>query len=418
MFRPLTALFIILIFSAEAMPCVNGGGFLPENDLWIGEHVKHNLKTDSVTEADFNRILDKVEQVYAPIIRSYGGNLLIRRKWSDGTVNAYANREGSNYTVEMFGGLARHRTITDDAFTLVACHEVGHHIGGVPRYSDQGGTWASTEGQSDYFAVTKCLRKIFLDEENDDIVKGMKIDPLVKTKCESQFSIPNDIAICKRISMAGLSSASLFADMSGQSFPRFETPDRNVVTRTYESHPAFQCRLDTYFQGANCIIGENEEIGQSDPNVGTCNREQKFTEGLRPLCWFKPPSGGDDPPPPPQSGNIAKTPTVNGQTTIVSRNPNQIIPIVMDVRSFPDAHGLAIEFSRPNQRFSNPNGRTPDRINGYKVEIYARKGGLYNLIPAQRLPGWGRYQIRVIALDRNRNPVSSFSNSLEVLIRP
>ena len=33
----------------------------------------------------------------------------------------------------MFGGLAGHETITTDAFALVACHELGHHIGGAQR---------------------------------------------------------------------------------------------------------------------------------------------------------------------------------------------------------------------------------------------------------------------------------------------
>ncbi len=416
-------LLISLLFSSNATPCVNGGGFLPENDHWIPVNAHRPLSADSVGEADFNNILDKVEEVYGPIVRNYGGNLVIRRNWSDGTVNAYANREGSNFVVEMFGGLARHSTITKDAFALVACHEVGHHIGGVPRYTDQGGTWASTEGQSDYFAVTKCLRKVFLEDNNPDIVAGMQIDPAVTRKCEEQFSIPNDVAICKRISMAGHSSASLFAAMSNLPFPKFETPDPNVVSQTYESHPAYQCRLDTYFQGANCTVSENVEIGQSDPNEGTCNRLENFEEGLRPLCWYKPTTGGggdgggNPNPNPPPTGDVAATPTVNGQTSVVSRNPNLAIPISIDVSRYPNVYGLALEFSKPNQTFSNPNSQAPDRVNGLRVEVYATTRGVYNLIPAQRLPGWGSYQIRVIALDRNRRPVSRFSNSLQVVLQ-
>jgi Zn-dependent protease with chaperone function len=54
----------------------------------------------------------------------------------------------------MFGGLARDPLVTKDGFSAVICHEIGHHIAGAPR---KGFSWASNEGQADYFATTKCL---------------------------------------------------------------------------------------------------------------------------------------------------------------------------------------------------------------------------------------------------------------------
>lgn len=416
----LTKIFILILcfYSFTSFACIHGKGFLPENDLNIPDYAGKSVGAGGITESDFNSVIDKLELIYAPIIRSYGGQLQVKRLWSDGTVNARASRQGSTFVVEMFGGLARHESVTKDAFALVACHEVGHHIGGVPRYSGQAGlNWASTEGQSDYFATTKCLRKLFRDDNNESIVSSMNIEPLVKQKCEAQFSVSNDIAICKRISMAGFSASSMFAVMSNRSLPKFDTPDPNVVSQTYESHPAYQCRLDTYFEGAKCEVQDNIEMGQNDPNVGSCNRKDQHSEGLRPLCWFKPTTGGgNDGGNPPPTGGVAKTPNVNGMTSINISNPNQQIRIATDVSGFPGVVGIGIEFSKPNRQFSNPNGTDPDRVNGLRVETYKNIKGTYTLIPSKQFPGWGVYRMRVLALDANKRPISKFSNDLIINI--
>ena len=400
---------VLMAYSATTFACIGGKGFLPQNDMYLD--VDYKSINGGIDEQEFNQVLNKVEQVYRPIINQYGGNLKINRLWSDGTVNASANREGSDYVINMYGGLARHQVITSDAFALVACHEVGHHIGGVPRYTQRGGEWASVEGQSDYFATSKCLRKLFMNDDNSSIVRQMQIPSEVALICESQFSAQNDQDICKRISMAGLSAASLFAN--GRT-PAFNTPDPSVVTTTFESHPQSQCRLDTYYGGGVCEVEEDVEIGQRDPNVGTCNRQNNDTEGLRPLCWYKPAGGGGGGGNPPPTGDTARTPTVNGQTSIQSSNPNQMIPIALNVGGHQGAQGFAIEVSKPNQTFSNPNGREPDRRNGLWLQSYRGTSGTYNLLPARQLPGWGVYQVRIIALDGQARPVSNFSSPLTI----
>lgn len=404
---------VLSLYSSITLACVAGRGYLPENDMYLDVNYKA-FNGGGITETEFNAVLDRLKEVYEPIIRQYGGNLVINRLWSDGTVNASANRQGSNYVINMYGGLARHDVITKDGFALVACHEVGHHIGGVPRYSDPQGRWASVEGQSDYFATTKCLRKLFMNDDNSTIVRGMNIPQDVEQKCTSQFSAQNDQDICKRISMAGLSGASLFANGNP---PSFTTPDRAVVQTTYESHPQPQCRLDTYYEGAKCDVEEDVEIGQNDPNVGTCNRKDNDTEGLRPLCWFKPTTGGGgDNPPPPPTGDVASTPTVNGSAVYSSSNPNQLIPISLDVSRHRGAVGFAIEVSKPNQVFSNPNSTEPDRRNGLWAQSFRGTNGVYRLLPMRQLPGWGRYQVRIIALDGQAKPVSKNSNPLTITL--
>jgi hypothetical protein len=408
-------LFVIavcLATTAQSFACIGGKGYLPQNKLFIGVN-----EIQGINQTDFNDVLDKISSTYSSEIARYGGNLKILRKWSDGTVNALARREGRDFVIEMFGGLARHSSITKDAFTLVACHEIGHHIGGAPHYSGAGNTWASSEGQSDYFATIKCLKKVFSKENNEQIVSGMTIPKSVEKECKAKFSSANDQAICKRISMAGFSSASMSAVSQNAPLPKFDTPDPGRVPSNYESHPQYQCRLDTYFNGAVCDISEDIEIGQTDPNVGVCNRADSYDYGLRPLCWFKPQSGNGNPDPTPTPGGVAPTPSVNGQTTVASNNPNTVIPLQIDLRSIQGAAGFGIEVSKPNQQFLNPNGSEPDRQNGLFLEIIRQPSGVYSLNPSRQLPSWGVYQIRIIVLDSSGNAISKNSNPFVLSLR-
>ena len=190
----------------------------------------------------------------------------------------------------MFGGLARHEAITKDGFATVVCHELGHHLGGAPKKSSwYGSSWASNEGQADYFGTMKCLRKYMEKDNNFRIVKKLRVPALVTKKCAANFSHAADKAICQRISMAGLSLGTLFKDL--RKLPNdlsFSTPDTKVVTKTSHNHPAPQCRLDTYFAGAICDKDHYSDVSDSDANVGICSREEGKKDGIRQLCWYKP----------------------------------------------------------------------------------------------------------------------------------
>lgn len=298
------ALALVANLSAPAWSCSVDGkdGFLPDNTLYISADTK-GLK-GGLTEEQFNNIIDKVETVMAPIVSSKGGVLSVERAWKDGTVNAYANRSGNQWVVHMFGGLARHATVTEDGFALVMCHEIGHHIGGAPQKGGlavtsggwwggslpSGTRWASNEGQADYYATLKCLRRVYLNDDNTTLVAQMTVPKTLSKFCHSTFkNDKTDANICIRAAMSGLSIANLFAALrAGTAAPDFDKPDTNVVSTTYDNHPASQCRLDTYFQGAICDVDFNTDVSNSDANVGTCSIANGNKIGNRPLCWFKP----------------------------------------------------------------------------------------------------------------------------------
>lgn len=85
-------------------------------------------------------------------------------EWQDDRVNAFAWMQGNARHVAILGGLLRHRAIQQEGAGLVLSHETGHHFGGNPRYTS-GNTWASCEGQSDYWGASVAQRTVWWGSE-------------------------------------------------------------------------------------------------------------------------------------------------------------------------------------------------------------------------------------------------------------
>lgn len=263
-------------------------GFLPENTMNIPVT---DASLGGLSQTDFNSVLDEIERFYTPVIAQKGGRLNVNRQWNDGTVNASANRSGNTYTINMYGGLARHPNMNKDGFMLVACHEIGHHLGGAPKIASWWGAsdWATNEGGADYFASLRCLRYMFHDADNATFVQTENVDPTLKTKCEEIYDSQPEENLCMRIGMAGYVGASLFQTLhNNPNALSFTTPDSHVVTRTDDDHPAPQCRLDTYYQGGICRHDMTVDLSDTNATTGTCNESTGQHVGLRPRCWFKP----------------------------------------------------------------------------------------------------------------------------------
>jgi hypothetical protein len=268
--------------------------FMPENNLNIPVGLE---RSGGIDENTFNKVIDNISKFYAPIISARGGNLKVNRLWDNGTVNASAQRQGSNYVLNMYGGLARHSFTTEDGFALVMCHELGHHLGGYPT---AGGllslnSWASNEGQSDYFATMKCFRRVYENEDNASVIANMNVPATVSKKCSDSFKSTSEINLCIRGTMAGQVLANLLwalsngqKELTGKPKPTIDTPNTNIVIKTDNAHPEAQCRLDTYFAGAICPVYFTEEFGKKDPVTGACAQEKGDRFGFRPLCWYKP----------------------------------------------------------------------------------------------------------------------------------
>lgn len=282
--RILATIATLTLTTSAAFACdINGkAGFAPENNLKISQWDK---ATNGMTKERFLEIVKSVSDVYEPIVASKGGKLSMNNRWDDDTVNASAQQMGKTWMVNMYGGLARHPLTTDDGFALVVCHELGHHIGGAPR---KGISWAANEGQADYFGSMKCLRRVLEKDDNISIVSKMTIDEEATKQCEMVYKNASEVALCQRVAMAGKSLGSLLGSLGGDAKVNFTTPDKAKVSKTFDAHPAAQCRLDTYFNGILCDKSYDQDTDRSDPKIGTCIASEGYTVGPRPLCWYKP----------------------------------------------------------------------------------------------------------------------------------
>jgi hypothetical protein len=296
-----------LSFSSLGFACTEDGtgGLLPENSMKIpvGDKAANNI-----SKKDFSKALEKVRKVYAPIFAQKGLDLEIENHWDDSTVNAYAIRKDGKAVVAIFGGLGRHYQMTTDGVILAACHESGHHIGGIPIKVNGPGVvdgdrvtkiaWASNEGQADYFGVMKCFRKVIEGEDHRAVLKKVNIEEKLKDSCNEEFTLEEDRLICMRSVAAGLSITSLFVDVINAELEKTgkperlplissEKPDNRIVNTMDDNHPLPQCRFDTFLNGALCDKTVDQEVSYSDPDQGVCSRRDGYTVGVRPLCWYK-----------------------------------------------------------------------------------------------------------------------------------
>lgn len=284
--------------------------FFPPNNL------KFPIRpSGQINEMTFNRVLQVVQQVYAPLFQRAGHPpLQMLSRWQSDDVNAFAQicnepnllgtpdypnecyrmRTANNVVtplsiVVLFGGLARHPLMSAEGLVLVACHEIGHHLGGYPRYGNNT-DWASTEGQSDYFATTKCARNVFAALGGNAQWAAAAPIPLdVRVQCQASFpQSAEQAAICMRSAVGGLALARVLQTAKGQD-PRvvdFSHRDLSQVPTTFEGHPAAQCRLDTYYAGSVCQVSPNEAFAPNNPRTGACHATRFENRGPRPNCWY------------------------------------------------------------------------------------------------------------------------------------
>jgi hypothetical protein len=244
-----------------------------------------------ISKAQFNEVLDVIEAVYRPLIERRGSKFIVQRNWSDNTVDAKPSSSSSLMGLTVYGGLARYRGMTQDGLALVACHELGHLLGGFP----QGNLGSANEGQADYFATAKCLRRVFAEPTSNSFSRLSFVDPIAEKACAGVFKKSSARSICVRSAMAALSVSPMTTGWGNEpEIPAFDTPDPYRTTVTDDRHMPKQCRLDTQFQGALCAKSVDEDFSDTNPGPGACTQSQGFTVGLRARCWYYPPESEPD----------------------------------------------------------------------------------------------------------------------------
>lgn len=267
---------------------------LPDNNLYLEDGFD---RASNVTEAEFNAIIERARDIYSDHVKSNGGRLDIQGNWNDSTVNASATQFFGSWSVNMYGGLARRPEVTADAFTMVLCHELGHHMAGFPFSSN----WAANEGQADYFASNHCAQLFWGNETDINAAAASTVNPNAKAQCDANWDTENAQNLCYRTMNAGHALANLLGALKNQKV-NFNTPDKHEVSKTDDGHPDAQCRLDTYVAGAICTSdydaevipgkingrGRNNRPAEEAAAAYACTARDNYKSGLRPRCWFKP----------------------------------------------------------------------------------------------------------------------------------
>jgi hypothetical protein len=279
-------LLLVFFFSLPALSCSSDGqeGLVPKNNL----SYKALPGATGITSGQFHRVIDHIEKIYAPVFVAMTPKLSIQRNWFSDTVNAFATLSYTFRTIDLHGGMARHPLMTEDAFALVVCHEVGHHLGGFPAQKILSSSVLSNEGQADYFSTLKCLRRYFLRDSNQKIISNALIPESLRKNCEESFKDKEEVAICLRSALAGLDFAKFSASLRGTEVPKFDTPEKRTSLMTDHDYPSPQCRLDTFVMGAICPISYQEDISETDETSGVCHELNNHSKGMRPSCWFAP----------------------------------------------------------------------------------------------------------------------------------
>ena len=277
------ALFLAITFTFPAFSCPE----TMDNYMSFDQDTK-NFDLDKGQERHISKILwdevlDEIQQMYQYFLTPAGITLSIDRFWDDPRTNGTVRREGDHWRVLIYGGYSMSRHVNKDVIARVACHELGHHFGGTVFYPGAY-SWAAGEGQSDYWATLKCLRKYFENQDNARELSKVKVPVIVREKCMEVWKDPKDALICMRSSMAA--KAWTLVMYNNDSY-QFDTPDENTVKVTSISHPNPQCRLDTHFQGALCLEDHMTDTTDENYKVGTCTRDL-YDVGTRPRCWYRP----------------------------------------------------------------------------------------------------------------------------------
>lgn len=211
-----------------------------------------------LNESQYYKVLGTFMVEYFQLVKNKTGkDFVVNFDWQNNYFGAFAKDEGGKYSISLWGGMGRAEGMTEELAYFVLCHELGHILGGNPKQTIPGSDWASSEGQSDFFAAKRCMphlmkkipmKKRHASKRTDELCRG-------NLQCETIASIGKEfINFAKRWSFQNYTEVKL-GDLPA------EVP-RSMLRNVY---PSDQCRLETVIQGATCTVN---------------------TKCERPVCWY------------------------------------------------------------------------------------------------------------------------------------
>ena len=217
------------------------------------------LKAATITENTFNDLGETIAGLYEAELKVKDWSLSIEPDWISSEDNAtMVTRNAPYYSLRYEGGLIKKNKLSQDALSIVLCHEMGHLLGKrIP--GEDGLISASPEGEADYFATQNCLKKLWKNNtELTEVISTVEMNHLKKRLAKFKI-ISGSKDEMRSIRMAVAAFESLQKNVSKAI--SFSKEDKSQVRETLDDYPSAQCRLDTYFAG--------------------------IVNAKRPRCWFK-----------------------------------------------------------------------------------------------------------------------------------
>lgn len=206
-----------------------------------------SINVSSITEGDYKDLLEKFSRKhFIDVYKKTGRPLVIPFEWENPYFAAFAKNQGPLMSISLWGGMARAPGVNKLILVTLLCHELGHFIGGEPKQHISGAEWASTEGQSDFYAASVCVPNFV--KSHPDVIS--EISSEVAQRCG-----PNND--CKVVLQAGWDTVRFLQRYSFRNFVPVSLGNREKATPVLvrDSYPSDQCRLDTFVAAAACQSG-------------------------------------------------------------------------------------------------------------------------------------------------------------------
>lgn len=223
-------------------------------------------------ESDVLFLFRLLEKEYGNSIGNRTLSISADFNWLQPYMGAGSKMLDGEFSVMIWGGMVRAPFMNVGVLSSILCHEIGHRLGGPPHQIFDGKEdWSSAEGQSDHFAATQCLPKLYR------ILKNTSQSYLQQEKEDMSTKICKKVPLSERAQCEWVATAGIDMIQFLQVYYNFDLPIPNpensptekVRETLHTQYPSPQCRMEIFKVGAACLKGAQ------------CQRLP---------CWFRTPS--------------------------------------------------------------------------------------------------------------------------------
>lgn len=206
-------------------------------------------------ESEFNHVNHLIVSIHAPLVYNHLNSKIRLIEVFDGFGGAFKVDSAlkpvgeSSFVVTLTGAVPQSAPMNMDGYAIVACHELGHILGGTPKQTSALAQWSSVEGQADYYATNQCMWHYVKNLQSSDVIHDFDKESVAR--CDEVFGDDiNKMLGCLRITSGILAMVDYFNQtISKDNNISLTSHDETKVTKTLQKYPSPQCRVDTWLAG-------------------------------------------------------------------------------------------------------------------------------------------------------------------------